>query len=217
MLHAVLPARFKQSWVLFYIKEKKDLFMNFYPKPYTGNRRQKTEDLTNISVKTEDVTNTQHPRPKTEDRRPKLCLACSPGGHMLQMQQLSGLYKKYNHFFFTFERGMSKELSKKEKVVFVTDARRSPARLIKNIVQSFFVFVKERPDIVIANGGGFVVPFCCFAKIFRKKLVFIESFSRVEKPSWSGRLAHPLANLFIVQWKPLLKFYKKAVYGGPIF
>lgn len=136
---------------------------------------------------------------------------------MLQMTQLEAIYKKYGHFFFTFERGMSKELSKKERVVFVVDTRRNPIRLIKNIMQSFFVFIKERPDIIIANGGGFVIPFCYFSKLFRKKLVFIESFSRVEKPSWSGRLAHPFADLFIVQWKPLLRHYKKAVYCGPIF
>lgn len=161
--------------------------------------------------------NRQDPRLKTMDRRLKLCLACSPGGHMLQMQQLEGLYKKYNRFYFTFERGMSNELSKKERVVFVADTRRNPARLVKNIAQSFFILLREKPDIVIANGGGFVVPFCYFSKLFRRKIIFIESFSRVEKPSWSGRLLHPLADLFIVQWKPLLKRYKKAVYGGSIF
>lgn len=163
------------------------------------------------------TSESQDSRLKIQDRRPKLCLACSPGGHMLQMLQLGDLYKKYDRFFFTFKRGMSEELSKKEKVVFVADSRRSPLRLAKNTFQSLFVFLKERPDIIIANGGGFVVPFCYIAKLFRRKIIFIESFSRVEEPSWSGRLLHPLSNIFIVQWKPLLKFYKKAVYGGAIF
>ena len=147
----------------------------------------------------------------------KICLACSPGGHMLQMQQLFQIYKSYNRFYLTFEREMSKELSKKERVVLISDSRRSPIRLFKNIFQSLMVFLRERPDIVIANGGGFVVPFCYISKIFRKKLIFIESFSRVEEPSWSGKLLHPITDLFIVQWKPILKYYKKAVYGGSIF
>ncbi len=136
---------------------------------------------------------------------------------MIQLLQLEGFYKKYSHFFFSFRREMSEELSKKEKVVFVEDARRNPLRLIKNIFQGFFVFIKERPDIIIANGGGFVVPFCFISKLFRRKIIFIESFSRVDSPSWSGRLIHPISNLFIVQWKPMVKFYKKAVYCGPIF
>ena len=136
---------------------------------------------------------------------------------MLQMLQLESVYKERERFFLSFEREMSKEFSKKERVIFITDSRRSPFRLIKNILQSFFIFLKEKPNIIIANGGGFVVPFCCIAKIFRKKIIFIESFSRIESPSWSGRLIHPFADLFIVQWKPVLKYYKKAIYGGSIF
>ncbi len=136
---------------------------------------------------------------------------------MLQMLQLEGMYKNYDRFYLTFEREMSTELSKRERVIFITDSRRSPLRLIKNILQSFFIFLKKRPDIVIANGGGFVVPFCYIAKIFRKKIIFMESFSRVESASWSGRLIHPFADLFIVQWKPILRYYKKAIYGGSIF
>lgn len=147
----------------------------------------------------------------------KLCLACSPGGHLLQMMQLEPIYKKHDHFFLTFKRGPTKELSKKEKVIFVEDSRRSPLMLGKTIVQSFIAFLKWKPDLIIANGGGFVVPFCYIAKLFGKKLIFIESFSRVEKPSVSGRLLHPISDLFIVQWKPLLKYYKKAIYGGSIF
>jgi UDP-N-acetylglucosamine transferase subunit ALG13 len=58
---------------------------------------------------------------------------------------------------------------------------------------------------------------CYIAKLYRKKIIFIESFCRVEKPSLFGRLIYPIANLTIVQWKPLLDYYKEAKYGGPIF
>ena len=159
----------------------------------------------------------QETKIKAGSRRLKICLACSPGGHLLQMQQLEGVYKKHDYFFLTFKRGMTAELSKKEKVVFVEDSRRSPLRLAKTVFQSLRIFLRERPDLVIANGGGFVIPFCYIAKLFGKKLVFIESFSRVEIPSASGRLLYRASNLFIVQWKPLLKYYKKVVYGGSIF
>ena len=146
-----------------------------------------------------------------------ICLACSAGGHLLQILQLKKIYKNYNHFFLTFKRPMAKHLSKTEKVYFVKDPERNPLKLITNFFESFAVFLKEKPDVVIANGGGVVVPFCFISKIFGKKIIFIESLSRVFQPSLSGQTLYPIADLFIVQWKRLLKFYKKAKYGGTIF
>jgi len=147
----------------------------------------------------------------------KICLACSPGGHLLQLLQLKKIYEKYNHFFLTFKRPMSSHLSKTEKVHFVKDPEKNPLNTIINFFESLIVFLKERPDVIMANGGGVVVPFCLISKIFGKKIIFIESFSRVFNPSISGKIIHPISDLFIVQWKQLLKFYQKAKYGGTIF
>ena len=58
---------------------------------------------------------------------------------------------------------------------------------------------------------------CYVAKIFRKKVIYIESFANVETKTLSGRLVYPIANVFIVQWHSMLKLYPKAVYGGWIF
>jgi len=49
------------------------------------------------------------------------------------------------------------------------------------------------------------------------RIIFIESFCRPFIPSVSGRLVHPIADLFITQWEQVTKHYKKAVYGGSIF
>jgi hypothetical protein len=47
--------------------------------------------------------------------------------------------------------------------------------------------------------------------------VFIESFSRINSPSMTGRIIFRIADLFIVQWRGLLKFYgAKAIYGGEL-
>jgi len=147
----------------------------------------------------------------------KIALACSPGGHMLQLQQLKNVWKDYDTVWITFRRQMSEELAKTAKVRFIIDPRRNPLLLLFNVAQSLLSALIIRPKVVIANGGGVVVPFCWLAYLFGAKIIFIESFSRVERPSWSGRLIHPIASLFIVQWKNLVRFYPKAVYGGPIF
>lgn len=147
----------------------------------------------------------------------KIALACSPGGHMLQMRRLEPVYGKHDSFFYTFRRGMSEELSKTERVVFVEDTKRNPFLIILGFFQSFAAALKEKPRVVIANGGGFVVPFCWWCKLLGSRIIFIESFSRVDSPSTSGKLVHPIADLFIVQWEGMMKFYPKAVCGGAVF
>lgn len=147
----------------------------------------------------------------------KVCLACSPGGHLLQIMQLERLYENYDHFFLTFKRSMTKELLKNEKVYFVKDVKRNILSTILNFFQSLFVLLKENPKLVISTGAGVAFFICFLAKIFGRKVIFIESFSRIKYPSLSGRIVYHFSDLFIVQWKTLLKFYKKAFYGGPIF
>ena len=50
-----------------------------------------------------------------------------------------------------------------------------------------------------------------------KKVIYIESFARVDEPSLTGKLMYHVADLFIVQWKEMMEFYPNAVYGGGIF
>ncbi|MCK4859828.1 MAG: hypothetical protein KAS87_04650, partial [Candidatus Omnitrophica bacterium] len=148
----------------------------------------------------------------------KICLACSSGGHLAQMMELKEVYGRYNHFFVTYRSADTIELAEKEKVYFLTaPRRRNPALVMQNFLHSLWIFIKEKPDIVLTTGAGVALPMCYIAKLYRKKIIFIESFSRVEKPSLFGRLVYHIANLTIVQWEPLLKYYKEAKYGGPIF
>lgn len=151
-------------------------------------------------------------------RKPKLCLACSAGGHLTEMMHLSRCYSKYVHFFLTFRRHDTSELRKAEKVYFVDDPGRNPVRLLKCVFQSMSVLAKEKPDVVISTGAGVAIPACYMAKFFfGSKVVFLESFCRVEEPSFAGRLAYPIADLFLVQWPKLAKKYgRKAEYRGAI-
>ncbi len=147
----------------------------------------------------------------------KICLACSPGGHRLQILQLKRIYKKYNHFFLTFKEHTTKNLSKNENVYFIVNPKRNLIASFISFFQSLYIFLLEKPDIIISTGAGVTIFICYLAKFFMKKVIYIESFSRVTEPSFAGRLAYPISDLFIVQWEPLLKFYKNAVYGGSIF
>jgi predicted nucleotidyltransferase len=82
-----------------------------------------------------------------------------------------------------------------------------------NIWQSFWIVVKNRPELVISTGAGMVVPTCLIAKFLGAKLVFIETAARVTTPSRTGKLLYRFADEFYVQWEPLLEVYPKAKFG----
>jgi len=76
--------------------------------------------------------------------------------------------------------------------------------------------LKEKPDLIISTGAGVAIPTCFLGWLFRKRVIFIEDWCRINKPSFSGRMIYPLANLFFVQWEQLLRYYPKAIYKGPL-
>lgn len=109
------------------------------------------------------------------------------------------------------------ELKKNEKVYFVEDPSRNPIKFLKCLFQTFCILKKEKPKVIISTGAGVAVPACFLGKLFFKsKIIFIESFCRIEEPSLSGKLIYPISDLFLVQWKKLLKFYGKAIYRGSV-
>ena len=89
-----------------------------------------------------------------------------------------------------------------------------PFKYLVNLWQSFWLVVKNRPELVISTGAGMVVPTCLIAKFLGAKLVFIETAARVTTPSRTGKLLYRFADEFYVQWEPLLKVYPRAKYGG---
>ncbi|VVB99019.1 UDP-N-acetylglucosamine--N-acetylmuramyl-(pentapeptide) pyrophosphoryl-undecaprenol N-acetylglucosamine transferase [uncultured archaeon] len=147
----------------------------------------------------------------------KICLACSAGGHLSEMLQLSGFYAGREHFFVTFRRPDSESLGLKEKVFFVELPGRNPFNTLKCFFQSMKILIKENPDSVVSTGADAGLVVCIAGKLLGKKIVFIESFCRPLVPGLSGRVAYIFADLFIYQWKGLAKFYPRGVYGGSIF
>ncbi len=89
-----------------------------------------------------------------------------------------------------------------------------PLRLLFNIWKSFRIFWKEKPDVVISTGVMACIPMCLIAKLFRRKLIFIESFAMVNSRTMTGRFLYRFADRFYVQWEPMKELYPKAIYLG---
>lgn len=147
----------------------------------------------------------------------KLCLAASAGGHLTELLQLEGAWKRRERFFVSDARTNALELALHEKTYFLVCPRRNPLKLLLNIVQSLGLFLSERPDIVISTGADTAIPFCLIAKLFGKKIVFIESFCRIREPSLSGKIMYRFSDLFLVQWKENLEFFPRAEFHGGVF
>ena len=86
-----------------------------------------------------------------------------------------------------------------------------------NIIKSFFLYLKIRPDVIVTTGAHTAVPMCYIAKLFKKKVIFIESFARVHSKSMSGKIINKVADVFIVQHEEMTKVYDNAIYRGELY
>ena len=89
--------------------------------------------------------------------------------------------------------------------------------LFKGIKKAKDILQKFKPDVVVTTGAHTCVAMCYIAKLFKKKIIYIESFANIETKTLTGKLIYPIADVFIVQWHSMLKLYPKAVCEGWIF
>lgn len=148
----------------------------------------------------------------------KVCLVGSSGGHLTHLYMLKPFWSQRERFWVTFDKEDARSLLKGERVYpCYYPTNRSLWNLLRNTVVAWRVLRKERPDLIISSGAAVSVPFFYLGKLFGAKLIYIEVFDRIDKPTVSGRLVYPIADLFVVQWEEQKKVYPKAVNLGSIF
>ena len=153
-------------------------------------------------------------------KQKKLCFAASSGGHFEQILMLKPLMEKYESFLITEKTDYRAEV-KGVKMYYLQQVNRKewffPVIMIGNSFKSLFIFIKERPDVIITTGVLAMIPMCLLAKIFRRKLIYIESFAKVTTPTETGKLLYKYADQFYVQWPQMLNIYPNAIYLGGIY
>ena len=83
--------------------------------------------------------------------------------------------------------------------------------------KSWKVLRKERPDLIISSGAAVAVPFFYLGKLLGAKLIYIEVFDRIDKPTMTGKMVYPVTDQFVVEWEEMKKVYPKAINLGSIF
>ncbi len=150
----------------------------------------------------------------------KVCFASSTGGHFEQLMMLKPLMGKYDSFILT-EKATYEYRNLNEKIYYLPQINRRekkfPFLMIVITFKSLVIFMKEKPDVVISTGVLSTIPMCLLCKLFKKKLIYIESFAKVTSPTLSGKLLYKYADRFYVQWESMLKVYPNAIYLGGIY
>ena len=154
----------------------------------------------------------------------KVLFISSTGGHFSELLQLKSLFEKYDSYVIT-EKDKTSEKYKSmygDKFFYLPYGTRS--KLFTYIFKYFYLCLKTiflffffRPKYIVTTGTHTAVPMCYLGKLFGSKIIFIETFANSKSKTLSGRMIYPIANLFVVQWKEMLKLYPKAVYGGSIY
>lgn len=153
-------------------------------------------------------------------REKKLCFISSSGGHYEQLLMLKPLMEKYESFIVT-EKTLYNTTVDGKKTYYLKQVNRKEwsfgFRMIINAFLSLGIYIKERPDVVICTGVLATIPMCLLAKLFRKKLIYIESFAKVTSPTETGKLMYRYADQFYVQWESMKEFYPDAIFLGGIY
>jgi len=93
---------------------------------------------------------------------------------------------------------------------------RSLRRLVANAWLAWRLLRRRRPEAILSTGAGLAVPFFLIGKLLRIRLVYVESVTRTESISLSGRLVYPLADRFFVQWPEPARRLERAEYAGGV-
>lgn len=157
----------------------------------------------------------------------RIAVVLGRGGHTAQTFALLdslGHDFEYIYIIGLLDKLTPKKIRLKGRIVRVLAPRWLPQdsrimsviRTIFTLFLSFIYLLILRPSVVISCGTGMTVPVFYSARTLGIPTVFIESMSRVETLSTTGRLLLGRVSLFMVQWKGLAERTPNAVYGGQL-
>jgi len=150
-----------------------------------------------------------------------ICLMCAVGGHLDEMLQIVDAFSDHRIFFVIYVVKFSRT-AKGYPTYFIKnkyDGMTTGSLLIETIISLWSylkILIKEKPDVVVTTGSEFAIFPCYLSKIFRKKIICLETLARFTELSGTGKFLYPIADLFLVQWKPLAVKYSKAQFWGRV-
>lgn len=155
-------------------------------------------------------------------QKKRVMFISSVGGHLTQLLELKKIFNDYNYVLITEKNDVTLKMKKNYRMSYLKYGSRKYVLnymfiAIFNIIKSIGLFIKYRPQVIVTTGTHTAVPMCYIGWIFRRKVIYIESFAKRTSGTLTGKLVYPIATVFVVQWESLLKLYPKAKYWGGIY
>ncbi len=145
----------------------------------------------------------------------KICIVSSCGGHLTEVRCLKPAYEPYEHFYVLNDTVKLPE-DMQNRTFFIAHSERD-WKFILNLWEAYKILRHEKPDVLLSTGAGPAVPFAIVGRLFfGMRIVFVETITRIESPSLTGKIMYRLAHVFFYQWKALGRCFPKARYGGPL-
>lgn len=150
-------------------------------------------------------------------KKPKICLACSAGGHLRELQLAIGTVPEdWNCYWLTLKTKSTKAFLQNKEHVFLTNFQPSKRwTLIANCIQALFWVLVKRPNVIITTGAGVTIPTIFFAKkLLGTKVIFINSAADVTSASRTPIWIERYADVFFVQWDEMKEIFPNAINCG---
>lgn len=151
-----------------------------------------------------------------------LLVLAGEGGHLAQAERFLAMLEPRTFDSVTlYTDNFRKVIKGADKCYELKDLRKKsgfslPQVCIHNflVLRYFFPKLLKKNVAVISFGPGVALVPALLAKLFRKRIVHIETWSRFYSQSATGRYMYRIADKFYVQNEELLKLYPNAIYAG---
>jgi UDP-N-acetylglucosamine:LPS N-acetylglucosamine transferase len=137
---------------------------------------------------------------------PKKVLAiASGGGHWIQLMRLKPAFEGHEVAYVSTNHGYSSDVAPARLYVVVDASRWNKVKMLLLTLQTAWILIKERPQVVLSTGAAPGYFGLRFGKLLGARTLWIDSIANAEEVSLSGRLARRHADLWLTQWPGLAR------------
>jgi UDP-N-acetylglucosamine:LPS N-acetylglucosamine transferase len=135
----------------------------------------------------------------------------SGGGHWVELIRLAPAFEGHDVAFVTVDAAYQSDVGS-ARFYTVRDATRWDVwRWMQTLAKLAWIFVRERPDVVVSTGAlpGYLS--LRLAKFFGARTIWVDSIANVRELSLSGQKIGRHADMWLTQWPHLARP------GGPVY
>jgi len=120
-----------------------------------------------------------------------VALVASPGGHVDEAYEIADRFApRGSRVWITAKTMQTVTLLGEEQVEWVPEVKsREAARAMRTLPIAHRVMRKRRPTLVVSTGSALTVPYMTAARALRIPVTYVESATRMDAPSVTGRIS----------------------------